>query len=572
MLVCLVLAGCATIPNETPVQAVPNAPGAPTQTTLPKLGDMDPVSLIRGYLDDNTKPRELHAAARRYLSEPANSAWRDEAGFVIINDDFTVLQNEPSPRATPGPSTQSAVTKSLLVRGKKLGRLDLGDHTFVPEADDFEWPVTVRKQDGMWRIDNPLPGVVVPRGAFGHSYHAIQLFFFDPATVDAGQTRARLVPDRRYLSGDEPSGVPASIVEMLMHGPSAGLADAVRTKIPAGTRLLRNVVPGPDNVLTVNLAGLGELSKEDRRLLAAQIVLSLESVTKERIKVLNQDRPLTNDIAELRPADFADLSAAKQPSQGLQGYITVGGTVRSLKDNAPLAGPPGKPGFGALTAAQAPEGAGIAVTTVGSLRVGTNPIDLQTVPLAGGPLTLPSWRHGAAEVWTVAGSTVYRVLAGPDGKWAAKPVDATEFTSLGKITQLRLSRDGVRVAAIVGGFVVVGNIVVTQGSVRIAGVRKLAAGLTGGKAKAVDWRNPDELVVGLEATTGSPVVQLSMDGLDCVEFQKADLTVPIQWVASSPDRDYVVVDSSGMWQTKDAKQPWRPFPFSDRAAVPAYPG
>ena len=57
--------------------------------------------------------------------------------------------------------------------------------------------------------------------------------------------------------------------------------------------------------------------------------------------------------------------------------------------------------------------------------------------------------------------------ATPLGTWAATPVDASLLTGVGPISDLRLSRDGARVAAIAGGHLVVGAVVIDQGSVTI---------------------------------------------------------------------------------------------------------
>ena len=67
-------------------------------------------------------------------------------------------------------------------------------------------------------------------------------------------------------------------------------------------------------------------------------------------------------------------------------------------------------------------------------------------------MTRPSWAPSGFEVWTVLdATTVARAVLDPDGNARVAPVDARELTGLGPVQDLRLSRDGLRVAAVVRG-------------------------------------------------------------------------------------------------------------------------
>src|SRR5690606_1819497 len=81
----------------------------------------------------------------------------------------------------------------------------------------------------------------------------------------------------------------------------------------------------------------------------------------------------------------------------------------------------------------------------GAAEGGVTPTNLE-----GSVMTRPTWSPDGREVWTVLNNTrVTRVLVDNGRPVRMGPVDASELTALGPIQDLRLSRDGLRVAAVV---------------------------------------------------------------------------------------------------------------------------
>ena len=79
------------------------------------------------------------------------------------------------------------------------------------------------------------------------------------------------------------------------------------------------------------------------------------------------------------------------------------------------------------------------------LRVGPFGGDLAVAPVEAQTMSRPTWRPSGTELWTVVnGRSVVGVALSGTGPPLAYSVDATELARLGPITQLRLSRDGVR--------------------------------------------------------------------------------------------------------------------------------
>jgi hypothetical protein len=210
------------------------------------------------------------------------------------------------------------------------------------------------------------------------------------------------------------------------------------------------------------------------------------------------------------------------------------------------------------------------------LRVGEFGRDAQAVDLSGEILTRPTWRPTpvgavAGEVWTVVdGHTVVRVVQTPDGKWGTIGVNATELTPLGKITALRLSRDGARVAAVINGQLVVAAVVRTGDGVALRAPRSLR-GRELTSVVDVDWKD-QETLVAVTSTASLPVVKVAIDGQRMDAYNSSNLTPPLHAVTAAPSRAIVVADGGGLWIANELGEVWRPHVPSTVGAYPFYPG
>ena len=175
------------------------------------------------------------------------------------------------------------------------------------------------------------------------------------------------------------------------------------------------------------------------------------------VQLLADGEPLVAGQAEWRSADIASYAAPTGLRPGVAGQVVVGGRLREL-DGTPLrdrlepdrsrcSARPGPIPVGSCWRSWSPVQTGHP-----QLRVGPAGGELAVAPLDAVTMTRPTWRTSGTEVWTVIdGRTVVGVALSGAGPPLTYPVDATELTRLGPISQLRLSRDGVRVAAVIGG-------------------------------------------------------------------------------------------------------------------------
>ncbi len=520
---------------------------------------VDPFRLVRGFIEATGSPANGHAAARAFLSQQAAASWNAQAGLTVIED---------APGATPQAGAADGVRR-IRVAGLRLGVLNT-DGSFTPAAGTFSVPLDVVQERGEWRITNPPPGVLVEVSSFQRNYRQVRVCFVDPH-------RGTLVPDLRWVPTQLASSLPGRALDLLLAGPSQRLAGALRSALPDGTRPRSNVLVSRSGRSVINLTGLDVLGEQDRRLVAAQIVGTLDGLLPAPLRLLADGEPLVAGQVEWRPADIASYAPAAGLPPTVPGQVVSAGRLRGL-DGAPAPGPAGAGALSVLSAARSrPGGELLAAVVAGpdgrpQLQVGRADGDLAAVALDAVSMTRPTWRPSGTEVWTVInGRTVVGVALSGTGQVSTYQVNAAELAPLGTVTELRLSRDGVRVAAVAGGQLVVAAVVIESGVVRLRHPQVLRAGNLPPVA-GVDWARPELLVV---TSTGSPpqVISVSVDGLTRRQVSSTNLTGPVTSIAAAPGREIVVADATGLWVYSDPQEGWEPLRSGiGPGAVPLYPG
>jgi len=564
----LLLAGCANIPEQSTPHAVRDDKGQPTGAVDEPTQDLDPFLLVREFIHKSGNPE----AAGMYLTEKGKQGWKGDSGPTIILDTFdTVPVRDPDAGGDPGAVSSDVVTVVLEVT--PVGRLG-ADHAFVPAIDDQEFQVSVRLQpDGQWRIDSPPPTMFVPVSDFEASYRAVTVYYFDP---DMRIT----VPDLRYVAAEPISGLPARVINVLLSGPSDTMRRSVKSPLEGiGTRT--NVVPDQDGTLVVDLNQLGDKNAEEREKIAAQIVLSLQTVTSSPLRLRADGQDLIAGHRDWRVGDLKVYDAPTKPDSDQPGFVVFDGRLHSLRNGQVIDGPAGDGTFAVRSAAQSIDGghlAAVVMTAAGPrLRVGPFGEDMQEVDLEARTMTRPTWLVSTSseiapkEVWTVADGAVVRATRTADGTWKALQVNASELTDFGPITDLRLSRDGTRAAAVAKGRLVVASVERDSESVSLRLPRRLQP-INVVQAIGVDWYSQDTLVVAT-AQGALPVLSMSVDGLKFELFDRNNLQLPLKAITAAPDRAVIVADSAAVSSVPGVGQLWRQHPHGQGPnAIPFYPG
>ncbi|CRK59707.1 LpqB [Alloactinosynnema sp. L-07] len=558
-----VTSGCANIPDRTPPKVVLDQPVTePSKPGKPRP-DLDPFSLVQDFVNAAGNPD----AAKTYLTEEAGQHWPSSQVPTILQDNFTM---PPLTGQENGVDPANPDEKVVVLTGTVVGRLR-DNHVFSPEPQSLEHRVVVRRQpDRQWRIATPPPDLLITQSKFDVAYRRVNLQFFD-------SEQRVMVSDPRYVENEPREGLEDRVMRLLVAGASDSLKTAVRSPL-AGINLRTNAVL-ESGAVVVNLTQVDK-SVEDRKRIAAQIVESLREVTSSPVRILSQDRPLLPQV-EWRPSDVDSYDALTTPKPDLLGLVAHGGRIYSMRDGKAIEGPSGAGAYDIASAAQSIDGTQLAIvqrTAAGMrLRIGALNADLAEVSHpAAATLTRPTWLYGdngGREAWTVLdGTVVIRAVRTPQGGWEDLSVDASELTANGgTITQLRLSRDGVRVAAVVNGEIKIASVVRTDDAVSIS----LPRTLHGAKIKeavSVDWMGKDALIVATRQNL-LPVVKMPIDGLAFSVYNYSTLTQPITAITASPSRPAVVTDGSGMWSAQEAGPLWQAHPHGQGpGSVPFYPG
>jgi hypothetical protein len=566
----LTVAGCASIPGETLPQHANLAGGATAPAAVAQPArNATPLDIVRGFVVANGDPSGQHAAARVYLAPTAQNTWnKGTAPSVVDIIDGTFSTEGP---VYAGRDDATVVLETHLMG--TVGPEGAYQAATVDQASDFKLILHLHGQSGsQWRIVDPPAALVVIKSDFQRYYSPVSVYFFD-------QTWDVLVPDPRYVLADPASGVVARIVQLLLDGPSASLKDAVQDAIPGAATLKTNVILTEDGVITVNLSTLQDQPSNTKQLMVAQIVRSLNGYGSS-VAVESEGQPLVPGHLTWRNSDLPNY----QTYMNLKatGLAVAHGKVLNLTDGNPIKGPAGDGTYNVTTAAESADGTQLATVTAEpdggrALRIGgLNATEAQVKGITASQFTRPSWTPSdsagdpSRSLWTVADGTVLRVVNAPQNSWVATPVDASALAPYGTITDLRLSRDGVHVAVVAGGSLLVGAVAIDQNAVSIRQVRELQPSLA--DVTKVDWLNQGQLVVAT-GQSGAPVQTVSVDGMTLDPYTSANLYSAVTDVAALDGQPVLAVTAAGLWQSTDLHQAWQPVTHAQpAAAIPFYPG
>nr|WP_231126221.1 LpqB family beta-propeller domain-containing protein [Motilibacter aurantiacus] len=369
---------------------------------------------------------------------------------------------------------------------------------------------------------------------------ALPVWFADPGG------RA-LVPDQVYLpKGDD--DLAASLTRRLLAGPGPGLQGAVRSAIPAGTRLLdASVVSGE---ALVELAGpVSGLSQAQRDLALAQLSRSLSAVpgvdgaVRVTLGATTYDATGLDSGYELVPERLA-------PGPNV---LVIDGEGRlqtldpAMKD-APLGVAPGKlaafPGrlrHPAMTLPSTPPRLAALSNDQRGLQVQEPDGTLHRLYLARpGPLAPPAF-DAQGNVWTVDRGTGTVLVAPPDSGGTVAVQVPTALLEGYLPWQVEPALDGARVALVLrsldGGElrVVVAAVLPPEGEsgMRLGGAPVPLEGAWQ-QVYDLDWRSPTSLVMLVESGDNSRALFVAPSTVTPAEVQS--LSAGVDQVTAPPTR------------------------------------
>ena len=436
----VLLAGCGGVPDSGPVHvsradALAGSVDDPDSRILPPgpTPGMSPEAVVRGFVNAIASPEHSYGIARQFLAPAAAKSWHPGGGVTVYNEQSLATDLHGS-----------VVTVTV----DQSGSID-SRGGFEISSGLLSFPFPVQKVGKEWRIAQPPSQLLLSAADVRRSYRSVDIYFLDPT----GQV---LVPDRVYLQSAR-GDVGTEMVRRLLGGPSPWLAPAVQTAFPKGTRLA-DPVQLHNGVASVDLTDQAQVtSSAQRRAMSAQLVWTLKQLTDmSRLEITSGGTPLTvqgqrspqsrDDWSSFDP-DVLDSSPGVYYSRHGSVRVPVDGSdagkilraVRGVSLRHPTVISGRLAALGDLDSG--PAGVGLYSGSVGGA--------LKQV-LRAADLTAPTF-DVRGRLWTVATDADgrQRVVVVPVNG-APEVINGAALFAAGPVQSLRPSRDGTRVAAVVG--------------------------------------------------------------------------------------------------------------------------
>jgi Lipoprotein LpqB beta-propeller domain/Sporulation and spore germination len=572
VVVLLAASGCgAVIPDSSDVQrarAGSNAQEPQPNSYIPRdpTPGAGPRQIVDGFLDAmNAYPRTL-GLPRKFLTPAAGTAWQPSSAVAVYRS-----------RRTGQPATglsKEPVSRTVTMVANPIGSLD-SRGSWVTHEYEYRHTFVLVRFGGQWRISNPPSILLVDTEYFARYYSSASLYFF-------GSKRKSLVPDPVFVLRG--SSMASDLVRALMMGPSQHLRSVVTTTLEQSADVSVKLRAG---VATVSLpAAARTWSAGDPELIAVQLVWTLRQVQDiSGVRILAGGEPLS--IPSAQPVIRTDTYSAYGPvgipiGQTLDGL--VGGHIVSIGTSSPgrVPGPIGQLDGAVNSFASNIASAELAAVTNNGTRLAVGGIsrgspDVGTW-LRGTDLTSPSWdRWGYVWVIDHLGDRSRIVVATAT---RARTVAAPELAGA-DVRQIRISRDGARIAALIGtgsrAQLVIGQVVRDELArpVRVQGIGPIKhAGDPAGSPISFDWYTPTALVVVSSTAQGksAPVIA-SIDGAT-LEPLPAFQGAAIKQVAagSDPSVPVVALDAEGSVYALGAAERWEHLAAAGKVTAIRYPG
>ncbi|WP_327640517.1 LpqB family beta-propeller domain-containing protein [Kribbella sp. NBC_00482] len=576
LLAVALLGGCAAVPTQGTIRngerqgLAPDLGGVGVEAKPPRA-NIDAMAIVSGFLEAMSDS-QAYDVARQYMTPEAAGEWKPESQTVVYDQ-----RPESLTRKDDGIQLTARKIATIGARGE-----------WIPAAatDKADFFFELKKVDGQLRVAKAPPGAYLGSNQVDLKLAPRDLFFFN-------QSRDLLVPDQVWLPQNLPSGQAATqLIQELLKGPTSRLGNGVVSLAPPGTEVQLSV-PVDLGVATVALNDTaGSLRDQDRRLLAAQIVWTLNQLNL-RAKITVGGAPLLPDEPEVLP--FANFSAYDpQASAGAMTklYGLLGQKpqrIVGLDGASDISAQPLNSGPLALYKARS-----FAVTLAG---------DAGAIVTADGRRVIfgkldPADNAPKASEIKVDGKTLPPTFDGQDNLWFLDRADQADPRLRvrhddGRVSEvdtdfkgdtpvaLRMAPDGVRAllvmhsAATKQNYVEIATVQTTNGGkqLTLAEFRPLRLALTNITDAA--WDKQGIIVIGTDNAAPQPWL-VSIDGSSLQLLPGSAPAFVPEHVASNTHKDTlpVIQDDAGRihWLSKDLGWVSMDADNSQATIIPTYPG
>jgi len=331
--------GCSILPVTGDVHTDPagseKSAGQASYFAPPGPGrDDTPEQIVRGFLLAMQANPPSTAVARSFLSSRAKVTWRPGQGTIVYD----------------APTVET-------VDGQVTARLR-GAHRLSPHgvwldgttSSTVTLPLTLVREGGQWRIDDPPNVLAVPASYFSSLFVPFNLYWFD-------RTGTVLVPTKVYVPRGEETAT--NLVRGLLAGPPPAQADVAVSAFPPRVDLDLAVVVNDAGIADVPLdAAVLRLAPADLNRLVVELAWTLRQVPGiDRLRITVDGTPMA--LAEGRTDVSVEEGASYDPLASTQRDLLVVAGGRVVRDDGDRGVPIGGPfGEGRGVTHDAPRGSG----------------------------------------------------------------------------------------------------------------------------------------------------------------------------------------------------------------------
>lgn len=544
-------AGCAGIPDSGGAHAGRRlaAVGGLEQDDIrvlpaPPRPGMSPTAVVTGFLRALVYRENSYGIARAYLA-PATT-WRPSANVTTYDD------------------AQLSVTRTaagaVTIRAPRAGVIDSRGEYRRASGELIE-QFGLARQDGEWRINRPPATVALSSQDANRSLQAASVYYLN-------REQNRLVPDQLLLSV-EPAGLATTLVRTLLAGPAPPLASAVHTAVPIGTPLQGNVPVDDSGVAEVDLPVLArQLPPVALARLSAQLVWTLKQISGiTGLRLLADGRALAAPgVPSLQPLTAWQSYDPSGPVSSAAAVVVRHGVAAAVGGRPPHA----LAGRRVTAPAVSQDGSEVAALRPGMkgqrLLAGSAAGRL-TTRLRAPAMTAPAF-DPAGDVLVVTQGHAPRLVMVPP---AAPPrtVSLPAGVLRAGITAVRVSRDGSRIAMVVGPTgrrsLLVGLLAPVHGGPAVTDVHAVIPGSA--DASGLAWSDAGDLVTTVRADAARVVMRTDVDGYQQETLPRTGLPAGVDGVAAAPRRPVLASDGHGVWSLDGVV--WHRVSTGDQ---PVYPG
>ncbi len=491
----LALTGCAGIPTSSAIHlnditTTDSASQYVRVIARPPIENASAEDVVRGFLEACADSGDNYAIARQYLDVATAKKWNPDSGIEFLDTremDISAQDSHIVVNAPHESSINASGSFALAQPGAKV---------------DAQFTLSQRT-DGQWRITALPDGLLLSTSELEREFRGYSVYFLAQRSTD-------LVPDFVLVPASS-QGVATTLVRALLAGASPNIAQAVRSAVPAGTKLSFGSVPVSAGVATVDLSSeVLSATRTERAELAAQLVwtlTSLPNVSAVKISVSGQALAISGvgtvqtrtDWLEYKPASLDRAVELNVVRNRTVHAIDANGTdfrTSILADSVP--------GALGLAATDLRSNAMAAVTADGHTLVWNRKRSALLQPvLTGDALTRPTWDAMGDVLIADYGHGLHLVdLA---GRAHVVTLGANTLGNAQQMRQVALAPDGVRVAGVLvegaRDVLVLGSLFSDKDTHEIFGLREMQRTVT--SVRDILWLSENEVLVLGSDTSGA---------------------------------------------------------------------